>query len=1150
MHGEHAAKFTYDMSGTTGTSAAYVNLHDLNTGGLYRPLEGYPTKLGVWVYGDQSAHWFRARIRDGSNTLVATIDFTTTSNFTWAGWKYVTATLPTNLSGPLKISDLYLVETKNDNKNTGVLYFDRLSAFYTNTDILGVDLEGLTPMQAGESKQAQVYITKNGSVAPELVHSGVTFLSSHPDIASVDSNGVVSAHRAGQTTIVALYGTGQPALFELTVTDTEPPLESIEIYGPPEIEQGRTGNVKVFARYANYPNSIDVTGGVQFSSSDTQIASIQTGGTVTGHNLGTTTITANYDGLQASYTLNVIAPVPMLDKIVLSGLEAMKIGDEQQAVVTAKYTVLDQYREDLDQDVTHEAAFISSKPGVAQISADGKVTARNVGATMITATYKGKSHSYVLVVNGETTVPKRELRAAWIATVENIDWPAKGPFDAEQQKADFIAILDELEEAGMNAIVMQVKPTADAFYPSEYAPWSKWLTGKQGKDPGYDPLAFMIEEARKRNMEFHAWFNPYRASMEPDVNSLIPEHPLRQHEDWLLTYGGRLIMDPGIPETQQYIIDGIMEVVRNYDIDAVHFDDYFYPYPVAGVNFPDDASYSKYGNGMNRDDWRRDNVNTLIKNLSLAIKAEKPYVQFGISPFGIWKNQSSDPAGSDTRGTESYSAIYADTRKWVQEEWIDYIAPQIYWYFNYGPAAYENLIDWWAKQVEGKNVHLYIGHGAYRIGADDPNWLDPDQMPNQIIFNRNFENVKGSIFFSTQSVRDNPLGFKDKLQNDLYAYPALVPEMSWLGHNAPASPQNLSSQSTASSLKITWNEQQEDTRYYVVYRAEGKDAPDLTNPANILTKVSRAAGENQQFEDKTVEPMKTYTYLVTAVNRLHNESQPAMITATVKEPENVPRLVMEGMTSLIEGQSLQVMLKVIYEDRTENVKIDKNVIFTSSDEKVAKIDKKGKIKAKKAGKTMITAEYQNMTTSYELIVYKKGSDPNVIQWIEFEELDTLQVGESIQAQLLAVYSDRTEPFPMNDKVKLKSSDEKVATIDGNGMIHANKAGQTTITAKYKNFSASMELLVIAGEQPVRIEFENLTAMKEGQTLKIQLQAVYADQTETLKLDEDVKLTSSNEKVATIDKKGELKAKKAGTTTITAKYHDLTVSYELVVMKKK
>ncbi|GAA0375419.1 family 10 glycosylhydrolase [Paenibacillus motobuensis] len=688
MYGEHAAKFTYDMSGTSGTSAAYVSLHNLDTGEYYRPLEGYPTKLGVWVYGDQSAHWFRARLRDGANVL-KTIDFTTSSNFTWSGWKYVTAPMPTDLTGPFKISDLYLVETKNENKNAGVLYFDRLSVFYSNTDILGIDLEGLTPMKVHESKQAEVYITKNNSTAPELVQNGATFLSSHPEVASVDSNGMVQAHRTGQTTIVALYGTGQPALFELTVSEDEPPLESIGIYGPESIEQGRTDYVKVLARYANYPDTIDVTNTATFTSSDSSIASIVGSGEITGHNTGTVTITAEYNGQQAHYSLEIIEAKSVLDKIVLSELKTMKLGEQQQAKVTAKYNVLDQYREDLDKDVTADSIYKSSKPTVADINAQGIVTAKSIGATMLTAIYQGKSHSYVLVVNGEEMIPKRELRAAWIATVENIDWPAKGPFNAEQQRANFIAILDGLKEAGMNAIVMQVKPTADAFYPSKFAPWSKWLTGEQGKDPGYDPLAFMIEEAHKRNLEFHAWFNPYRASMEPDVNSLIPEHPLRQHEDWLLTYGGRLIMDPGIPDTQQYIIDSIMEVVQNYDIDAVHFDDYFYPYPVAGVNFPDDASYSKYGNGMDREDWRRHNVDTLIQNLSKAIKAEKPYVQFGISPFGIWKNIDSDPQGSDTRGTESYNAIYADTRKWVQEEWIDYIAPQIYWYFNYGPAAYD-----------------------------------------------------------------------------------------------------------------------------------------------------------------------------------------------------------------------------------------------------------------------------------------------------------------------------------------------------------------------------------------------------------------------------------------------------------------------------
>ncbi|WMT39311.1 family 10 glycosylhydrolase [Paenibacillus sp. D2_2] len=931
-------------------------------------MEGSPTKLGVWVYGDQSAHWFRARIRNESNALVATIDFTMTSNFTWSGWKYVTATLPTDLTGPLKISDLYLVETKNENKNAGVLYFDRLSAFYSNTDILGIDLEGLTPMRVNESKQAQVYVTRNNATAPELVHSGVTFLSSHPEVASVDSNGTVQAHRAGQTTIIAMYSTGQPALFELTVTDDESPLESIEIFGPKVIEQGRTDHVKVFARYANYPNSIEVTNEVKFNSSDSSIASIEDGGEVTGHNTGTVTITADYNDQQAHYSLEINEPKPVLDKIVLSDLQAMKIDEQQQAKVTAKFNVLDQYREDLDQEVTTGSSYTSSKPGVAVINAQGVVTAKSIGATMITATYQGKSHSYVLVVNGEAMIPKRELRAAWIATVENIDWPAKGTFNAEQQQADFIAILDELKADGMNAIVMQVKPTADAFYPSKLAPWSKWLTGEQGKDPGYDPLAFMIEEAHKRNLEFHAWFNPYRASMEPDINSLIPEHPLRQHPDWLLTYGGRLIMDPGIPETQQYIIDSIMEVVHNYDIDAVHFDDYFYPYPVAGVNFPDDTSYSKYGNGMNREDWRRNNVNTLIQNLSKAIKAEKPYVQFGISPFGIWKNLSSDPAGSDTRGTESYSAIYADTRKWVQEEWIDYIAPQIYWYFNYGPAAYENLIDWWAKQVDGKNVHLYIGQGAYRIGSDDPNWLDPDQMPNQIQFNRNFDNVKGSIFFSTQSLRDNPLGFNDRLQQDLYAHPALIPEMNWLGQK-PAAPTEMSGAAAASGIHLDWQETQDEVAYYVVYRSVGDQAPDTSNPANIYDQVRRASGNHQQFIDHDVELGKTYTYTITALNRAHQESDSSQhVTVDAKKLEPIQSIEFQKIPTLYTGNTHQISIKANYKGSTEQLTINDEMAFSSSNTRIATIDNRGLVKAIAAGKTTLTVKYQSLTALYELTV--------------------------------------------------------------------------------------------------------------------------------------------------------------------------------------
>lgn len=1056
VYGEHAAKFTYDMSGTTGTSAAYVSLRDLATGALDRRLEGNPTKLGVWVYGDQNAHWFRARLRNNTGGSF-TIDFTTSSNFTWSGWKYVTASMPSNQVGPFKIMDLYLVETKNDNKNAGVLYFDRFSAFYNNTDIFSVDIEGLTPMKVGESKQAQVYITQNGSVAPEQVGSGVTFLSSNPEVASIDDSGQVISHKAGQTTIVALYQNAQPALFELMVSVDDAPLESIEMIGPLTIEKGRTGEVKVFARYSNYPNKINVTGEAVISSSSQNI-DIQHGGIVKGLDVGDAIITASYQGKDASYSLTVTEPIPVLDKIELSGLSAMTIGSEQQATVTAYYNVLDQPSH--TTDITQNAAFTSSKKAVAEIGPGGQVRALSVGATMITASFQGKTHSYVLVVNKESVaIPKQEMRATWVATVENIDWPSKGPFDKDKQQAEYIAMLDELQATGINAIIMQVKPAADAFYPSEYAPWSKWLTGKQGQDPGYDPLAFMIEESHKRNIEFHAWFNPYRASMEPDINSLIPEHPLRQHQDWLHAYGGRLIMDPGIPETQEYIINGIMEVVNKYDIDAVHFDDYFYPYPVAGVAFPDSESFAKYGQGMTLDNWRRNNVDTLIQDLSIEIKKAKPYVKFGISPFGIWRNKSSDPNGSDTNGTESYSAIYNDTRKWIQEEWIDYVTPQIYWYFNYGPAAYENLVDWWAKQVEGKNVHLYVGHGAYRIGSNDPNWLDPDQMPNQVTFNRNYNNVKGSIFFSTDSIRSNPLGFKDKLQDSLYQYPALVPQMNWLSHNLLNPPQDLMGKVGSSGLKLSWNESQDDTSYYVIYRSEGTIAPDVTNPAHILTKVSRAAGEDQRFEDKTVELSKTYTYLITAVDRLHNESNPETITVEVKEFEKVPRIEFENMSALKVGQSLIVQLLAINEDHTEPVDIKSDVKLTSSNDKVATIDKKGIIKAKKAGKTTITANYKNLFTSYELIVINKSDDPNTIEWIEFSNLTSLLTGDTLQVQLQAIYIDRTESFAINNKVKLASSKEKIATIDKNGLIHAIKEGKTTITAKYKNLTASFELIV-------------------------------------------------------------------------------------------
>jgi uncharacterized lipoprotein YddW (UPF0748 family) len=372
----------------------------------------------------------------------------------------------------------------------------------------------------------------------------------------------------------------------------------------------------------------------------------------------------------------------------------------------------------------------------------------------------------------------QEFRGAWIATVENIDWPSRSGLSASVQQQEFVHLLDTVQQMNMNAVIVQIKPEADAFYPSSSSPWSAYLTGTQGKNPGYDPLSFMVAEAHKRHIEFHGWFNPYRVSLHDDINALAPNHPARQHPDWIVSYGGRLYYNPGIPAAREFVVNSILEAVTGYDIDAVHMDDYFYPFPVAGKDFPDDATYQQYNAGHFKSlaDWRRDNVNQLVHELSVKIKQAKAHVKFGISPFGVWRNKATDPTGSDTRATQSYDNLYADTRTWIRKNWLDYIAPQLYWSIGYPPAAYDKLVDWWSKEVTGQNVHLYIGQAAYMIGKNQPAaWTDPEEMPRHLQLDRHSPQVKGSIFFSLKDLRRNPLGFKDRLINDLYKQKAVVP---------------------------------------------------------------------------------------------------------------------------------------------------------------------------------------------------------------------------------------------------------------------------------------------------------------------------------------------------------------------------------------
>ena len=404
----------------------------------------------------------------------------------------------------------------------------------------------------------------------------------------------------------------------------------------------------------------------------------------------------------------------------------------------------------------------------------------NAGNESIFNTISSTEDEKQIETNGKVEITNQEFRSTWISTVYNLDWPSKKGLSIEDQKQEFVSLLDGLQKAGLNSVIVQIKPSADSFYPSTYGPWSEYLTGIQGQDPGYNPLAFMIEETHKRNMEFHAWFNPYRVSVKGDIEALTEDHPARRNPNWVVSYGGKLYYNPGIPEVRQFVIDSILEVVKNYNIDGVHLDDYFYPYPEKGIDFLDDDLYKTYKRLANetKEEWRRNNINDFIKNLYQSIKNEKADVVFGVSPFGIWRNKANDPKGSDTRGgVTSYDSLYADTKYWVENEWLDYIAPQIYWHFGYDRAEYRNLVNWWADLVKDKKTHLYIGHAAYKVEEGDTPWGNPLEISNQIEYNRGIPQVKGSIFFRAKSILNNPLGLMDKFQNEIYKEKAKTPNI-------------------------------------------------------------------------------------------------------------------------------------------------------------------------------------------------------------------------------------------------------------------------------------------------------------------------------------------------------------------------------------
>ena len=488
--------------------------------------------------------------------------------------------------------------------------------------------------------------------------------------------------------------------------------------------------------------------------------------------------------------------------------------------------------------------------------------------------------------------PVAEMRGAWIASVANIDWPSSPNLSVAQQKSEFDSILSVLKSTGMNAVFVQIRPAGDALYPTTLAPWSKYLTGRQGVGPApeYDPLEFMIKAAHERRMEFHAWLNPYRATTDLDTVNLHPTHPLKslskeRKAQWFFKYGNKYYFNPANQLVIKYLENVVRDVVVRYDVDGIHFDDYFYPYPEQGQNIDDYDQFVSNPRGFsNIYDWRRDNINQLIKGVSETIHSVKPWVRFGVSPFGVWRNASRDPNGSNTNaGITCYDDLYADVLNWLQKGWIDYVAPQIYWSIGFPAADYRTLVDWWSKHTYGKQ--LYIGHAAYKIGNGtfykDANWDQPNQTNRQIELNRATAGVNGSLFFSTKPLLNNSLKVQDSLRQTMFSSLALIPQVATKFKTPPVTAEFCKTKGNRDSLKISWRaceilSYEEMPYYFGIYRFNGDQMGNFNDAENLVGITTYGADEKDwKFADQDLREGEYYTYSVVAYNRYHAPGSPS-----------------------------------------------------------------------------------------------------------------------------------------------------------------------------------------------------------------------------------------------------------------------------------
>lgn len=475
---------------------------------------------------------------------------------------------------------------------------------------------------------------------------------------------------------------------------------------------------------------------------------------------------------------------------------------------------------------------------------------------------------------GQSTALKYEFRGLWVTTAFNLDWPSSNQLSPEEQQKEFITLLNKHKSLGINTVIVQVRAAADAFYESDYEPWSVWLTGEQGKKPKpyWDPLAFMTEECHKRGMEIHAWFNLFRAVSHERFFKPDRHHVSRKHPEWTYKIGEKIFFNPGEPLLREYLTKVVLDCVQKYNIDGVHLDDYFYPQEINGDKIDDEKTFKQHGEGFdNLANWRRDNINQTIKMLSDSIHAKKPYLKFGISPVCVWRHHHADTLGSETeRALTSYDDLYADSRKWIEAGWIDYLAPQLYYSTKHKRVNYNHLLDWYDKNSFGH--HVYIGLAYYKAhDPDEEGWHDTKELPRQISLLRGKENIQGFSFFRASSFHVNPIRLEDTLRkmNNYYCVP---PPMLWLDSIPTNVPQNLKINATDKGVMLHWDAPMtaidgDTAHHYVVYRLNGGDAFDIHSAKNII-----GLPRKTTFLDNNFSPNSDYYYVITSADRLNNES--------------------------------------------------------------------------------------------------------------------------------------------------------------------------------------------------------------------------------------------------------------------------------------